>query len=229
MTNVELLETRDGSHTLFSTDFGYTYHSRFGALQESKHVFIEAGLTFKSILKKKIDILEIGFGTGLNAFLTAIEAYKKDLKIHYTAYEAFPLSTDTLLSLNYSQLIDYEEIDNLYKQIHEAPWGEKTPINANFYLEKINDFFENINFQNQFDLIYFDAFAPDAQPQLWNVTMMEKMFNSLKKDGILVTYCSKGEVKRTMKNVGFVVEKLKGPPGKREMTRASKMYIKGRV
>lgn len=223
MTNVELLETRDGSHTLFAKNFGYTYHSKFGAVQESSHIFIEAGLKFKSILKKKVEILEIGFGTGLNAYLTAIEAYKKDLNIHYTAFEAYPVPMETLQALNYKEVIINNEVENLFEHIHKVAWGQKVKINPNFYLEKIEDLFENIKFENQFDLIYYDAFAPDAQPHLWDENMMQIMYQSLKKDGILVTYCSKGDVKRAMKSVGFVVEKLQGPPGKREMTRALKM------
>jgi tRNA U34 5-methylaminomethyl-2-thiouridine-forming methyltransferase MnmC len=222
MPNVEVLETRDGSHTLFSKDFGYTYHSKFGALQESNHVFIEAGLKFKSVLKKRIQLLEIGFGTGLNAYLTALEAYRKDLIVHYTGYEAYPVAPDVLSHLNYEQVLVNDELSNIFHAIHAATWGQKVKLNPHFYLEKIEDLFENIAVLNQYDLIYYDAFAPDAQPHLWNETMMRKMYDCLKKDGILVTYCSKGDVKRALKAVGFTIEKIPGPPGKREMTRAFK-------
>ena len=217
-----LFLTSDGSHSVMSQKFGVSYHSRHGAITEAYHVFINAALRFKAVIQKQINILEIGFGTGLNAYVTLLEASKRNLEIQYTAIEAYPVSIKQATDLNYPAQLEPDQ-EGFFLQLHQSDWEKKVSITDLFKLEKLQKNFEEIDFENQFDIIYFDAFAPDAQPELWNESMMEKMYRSLKADGILTTYCAKGVVKRTMKKVGFHIEALPGPPGKREMTRATKL------
>lgn len=217
-----LFETQDGSHSIFSDQFGVSYHSKYGAIQETQHVFINAALRLKALLQKEIHILDIGFGTGLNAYMTLLEAVKRDLQIHYTAIEAFPISYQKATDLNYSTLLNSEAQHEDFLEMHEEDWEEAIEINEHFQFIKHLRKFEEIDFTNQFDIIYFDAFAPNAQPELWEAELLGKMYQALKPEGVLVTYCAKGVVKRTLKAVGFEIESLKGPPGKREMTRAVK-------
>ncbi len=217
-----LFETEDGSHSLFSEQYGVSYHSKYGAIQETQHVFINAALRFKAVIQKEISILEIGFGTGLNAYMTLLEATKRDLAIQYTAIEAYPISLQQATALNYPTLLNDEVSSSHFLQMHSADWAKSVPITEQFQFIKQQIKFEAIDFENQFDIIYFDAFAPNSQPELWEADLLGIMYKALKKDGVLVTYCAKGVVKRTLKAVGFQIEALKGPPGKREMTRAIK-------
>ncbi len=223
MGNSELYITEDGSHSIFSQEYGVSYHSKFGAFTETQHVFINASLRFKAVLQKNISILEIGFGTGLNALVTFFEAKKRNLEIKYVGVEAYPISVEQAKELNYSSFLDLEINPDIFLQLHEISWNSPVQLTNQFKIEKVKKKFESIDYNNHFDIIYFDAFAPEAQPELWNEEMMRKMYNALLPDGILVTYCAKGVVKRTMKKVGFTVEALPGPPGKREMTRAMKI------
>lgn len=218
--NRELRQTNDGSSTLFVPELDEHYHSIHGALQESLHVFIEAGL--KSREARSISILEIGFGTGLNAWLTAMEALKSDLHLEYMAIEKYPLTGKEIAGLNYAREEGYTTHLALFNKIHAAEWESLQTINSNFSLHKIQGDLHDFNANKAFDLVYFDAFAPSAQPDLWTEAIFEKMFTALKAGGSLVTYCAKGQVKRNMKAVGFTIEALPGPPGKREMTRAVK-------
>ena len=217
-----LFETEDGSHSLFSEQYGVSYHSKYGAIQETQHVFINAALRFKAVIQKEISILEIGFGTGLNAYMTLLEATKRDLAIQYTAIEAYPISMEQATALNYSTLLNDEVSPAQFLQMHSSDWAKPLTITEQFQFIKQQIKFEAIDFENQFDIIYFDAFAPNSQPELWEAAVLGIMYKALKKDGVLVTYCAKGVVKRTLKAVGFQIEALKGPPGKREMTRAIK-------
>jgi tRNA U34 5-methylaminomethyl-2-thiouridine-forming methyltransferase MnmC len=217
----EIYITADGSHSIQSEQFGVGYHSKHGAIDEAYHVFINAALRFKAVVQKDIQIMEIGFGTGLNAFVTFLEAEKRNLQISYTAIEAFPIKLEQVKSLNYPSLLN-PNYQALFLQMHEADWNKEIQIHEQFSLEKKLIKFEEIDFENKFDIIYFDAFAPNAQPELWSENIMRKMYLALKENGILTTYCAKGIVKRTMKSVGFTVEALPGPPHKREMTRALK-------
>jgi tRNA U34 5-methylaminomethyl-2-thiouridine-forming methyltransferase MnmC len=219
---LRIFETQDGSHSILSEKYGVSYHSKYGAIQETQHVFIDAALRPKALSQKGISILGIGFGTGLNAFMTYLEAEKYQWKINYVGIEAFPISIEEAHQLNYPETLNQPNKAADFLKMHESNWSKLVDFSDYFKLEKRKMLFQEIDFQNQFDVIYFDAFAPTAQPELWEPTIMQKMYNALKKDGILVTYCAKGVVKRTLKGVGFVVESLKGPPGKREMTRAIK-------
>jgi tRNA U34 5-methylaminomethyl-2-thiouridine-forming methyltransferase MnmC len=222
MEDSKLFITDDGSHSIYSKKYGVSYHSKFGALEESQHVFINAALRFKAVIQQKISILEIGFGTGLNTFVTFFEAKKRNLIIDYKAVEAYPISIKQAEQLNYSNLLEPEESSDVFMKLHQAPWNTPFKLNEQFIIEKILKRFQVIDFDNQFDIIYFDAFAPDAQPELWSEDILAKMYKALLPDGILVTYCAKGSVKRSLKGVGFTVEALPGPPRKREMTRATK-------
>ena len=220
-----LIETEDGSHSLFSEQYGVSYHSKYGAIQETQHVFINAALRFKAVIQKEISILEIGFGTGLNAYMTLLEAAKRDLLIKYTAIEAYPISLQQATTLNYPALLNKATTQAEFLQMHAADWATTLRITEQFQFIKQQIKFEAIDYDHQFDIIYFDAFAPNAQPELWEAEVLANMYKALKEDGVLVTYCAKGVVKRTLKAVGFQIEALKGPPGKREMTRAIKSVI----
>ena len=217
----EVIETGDGSKTIRIIDLDENYHSTHGALQEAEHVFIKNGL-LEFINKSQISIFEMGFGTGLNAFLSAIKANDIKLKIEYTGIEAFPVSIDELNQLGYNDIAGKSNSE-LYTKLHETLWGEMNEISEWFSLRKINDQLQLINFNNEsFDIVYYDAFGPRAQEEMWSIELFQKMYDSIKEGGFLVTYCAKGQVKRNMKAVGFEVEPLPGPPGKREMTRAWK-------
>lgn len=222
----KIIITSDGSTTIHLPEWDEQYHSKHGAIQEAIHVFIESGFYF-FLEKNKIEnasILEIGFGTGLNAFLTSLEAVEKKLVIDYFGVEAYPVEIEEIKQLNYVDEVE-TPISNkkaLFNKIHSIEWEKKTKINSNFSLTKQQLFFKEINEVDKFDIVYFDAFGARVQPELWTEEIFEKMYKALKKNGVLVTYSSKGSVRRAMQTVGFEVEKIPGPPGKREMLRAVK-------
>jgi tRNA U34 5-methylaminomethyl-2-thiouridine-forming methyltransferase MnmC len=213
--------TDDGSHSLMSETFGDSYHSKFGAIQESQHVFIDAGLNYQTAKgKKDLTILEIGFGTGLNALMTYREAEQQNLKINYLTFEKFPLSIEQAEALNYSEKLDLPA--TVLKKFHNCNWDENIALGNKFMFKKCKKDCQTISFHEFADIIYFDAFAPQIQPELWEIPFLSRLFYALKPEGILTTYCAKGSVKRGLKQVGFQIEALEGPPGKREMTRAIK-------
>nr|WP_294926237.1 tRNA (5-methylaminomethyl-2-thiouridine)(34)-methyltransferase MnmD [uncultured Flavobacterium sp.] len=216
----EIIKTLDGSTTIHLKEWNECYHSKHGAIQEAKHVFIKNGLSLFE--DKPVNILEIGFGTGLNAFITFLEANPKTQIINYTGIEAYPVNTDEVMAMNYVSELDAKQFDFIFQKMHECEWNQKTEISSNFSLTKRKQFFDEINDFEVFDLIYFDAFGYRVQPELWSTEIFQKMYNSLKPNGVLVTYAARGVVKRSMIEVGFTVEKLAGPPGKREMFRAVK-------
>ncbi|MDV7187698.1 tRNA (5-methylaminomethyl-2-thiouridine)(34)-methyltransferase MnmD [Lutibacter sp. TH_r2] len=216
----EIIITSDGSSTIHLPDWNEQYHSKHGAIQEAKHVFIKSGLD--EIKLKNISILEIGFGTGLNAFITFLEIQNNSRKIKYTGVEAFPVSVEEVKKLNYVSELNAINFQKEFDLMHASKWEEKILISENFTLQKQQKKFEEINDKNTFDLIYFDAFGARVQPELWTEAIFELMFRAIKKNGILVTYSAKGSVRRAMQKVGFIVERLPGPPGKREMLRAIK-------
>ena len=218
-----VIKTTDGSSTIYIEELNEHYHSKHGAIREAMHVFIKSGLLFhhENFKNKNVDILEIGFGTGLNAFLTLIESEKFNIEIDYTGVEAFPVDEKELSVLNYSEILN-EKYSSHFSLIHQSKWNKRKQISKSFNLLKRQQKFEDIDDTHQFDLIYFDAFGPRVQPNLWCEEMFIKMYKALKDGGILVTYSAKGSVRRAMQSVGFYVEKLPGPPGKREMLRAIK-------
>lgn len=213
--------TDDGSSSIYIPEWDESYHSKHGAIQEAYHVFIKNGLdTFKN--GSKISILEIGFGTGLNCFITFLECQKRNLIIDYVGIEAFPLVSKELKQLNYVEKLAAQRQRSIFENMHSSPWEKQYEIERGFSLLKRNQNFTTISNEDEYDLIYFDAFGPRVQPELWTEEIFGKMFVSLCQNGRLVTYSAKGSVRRGMTSVGFTVEKLPGPPGKREMLRAWK-------
>ena len=216
----KVIITADGSSTIHLPEWDEQYHSKHGAIQEAMHVFIKSGLSLFS--NRKISILEIGFGTGLNSFITFLEAPKYNIEVDYYGVEAYPVSYEEIEKLNYVAQLKANDYNSIYSDMHYQKWELKNEISSKFSLTKRKQFFNEIEDVNSFDLIYFDAFGARVQPELWTEDIFEKMFEALKSGGVLVTYCAKGSVRRAMQKVGFLVEKLPGPPGKREMLRATK-------
>ena len=216
----EILITQDGSTTIHLPDWNENYHSKHGAIQEAQHVFIKNGLSLFE--NREVSILEIGFGTGLNAFITFLEAKKLNQKIDYYGIEAYPVIAAEFLQMNYVTALNAENNKAIFKKMHESDWEQKIILNDDFCLTKRKQFFDEIVDENKYDLIYFDAFGYRVQPELWSTEIFQKMYNSLTNNSYLVTYAARGVVKRSLIEVGFTVEKLEGPPGKREMFRAFK-------
>lgn len=203
-------------------DMDETYHSVHGAVQEANHVYLKEG--FFQVPKRQFSILEMGFGTGLNALLTALQAEKNQLTIQYHAVEGFPLTTEEIQLLNYSAQLDHPNAVRDFESIHQIDWEVETPINSCFSLKKIRSLFEELQLLPEtYDLIYFDAFGYPYQPELWSAEIFSKMYDSLKPNGILVTYACRGVIKQNMRTAGFKVARLTGPPGKRQMIRAHKI------
>lgn len=219
----EVIITSDGSHTLFVPKLNETYHSRHGAVQESAHVFVKEGFEFISS-KNTLSILEVGFGTGLNAWMTLLAANHSKRIVKFTSLEAYPLDWELVSQLNYLSQPDAVDSE-IFAKMHHCSWGIDCQINSFFSLKKLKLKLQEAVFESEFDLIYFDAFAPLIQPELWTEEIFESMFKSLRSGGVLVTYCAKGSVKRALKAVGFYLQSIPGPPGKREMTRAIKREI----
>lgn len=216
----KIIQTLDGSTTIQIQDWDECYHSKHGAIQEAQHVFIKNGLSL--FQNKAISILEIGFGTGLNCFITYLESIKMNQTINYVGVEAYPVSTNEIESMNYITELNAENHSAVFKKMHSCTWGNQHNISETFFLTKRQQLFQTIEDHEQYDLIYFDAFGYRVQPELWSTEIFGRMHSALKNKGILVTYAARGVVKRSMQEVGFVVEKLAGPPGKREMFRAIK-------
>lgn len=219
----EIIQTLDGSTTIHLKEWDECYHSKHGAIQEAQHVFIKNGLSL--FPNQSVSILEIGFGTGLNAFISFLESSKLNQSINYVGVEAYPVNATEVLAMNYVDELNAKSQKEVFEKMHESKWNEKIELTAEFELTKRKQFFDEIDDIEQFDLIYFDAFGYRAQPELWSTAIFQKMYTALRPGGKLVTYAARGVVKRSMIEVGFVVEKLPGPPGKREMFRASKAIV----
>lgn len=225
---MEIILTEDGSNSIYLSEINESYHSSHGAVQESTHIFINLGL--KTIPQSKINILELGFGTGLNAFLSLIQP---NISITYTTFELFPLDIKTVENLNFHEQIHADK--QVFLKLHRSPWGEYSQINDNFKLLKIKADFSRYDLSvltslnpteskpNLFDLVYFDAFSPEKQPELWTEEIFRTIYRKCNHGAVLTTYCAKGQVRRNLQNAGFLVERLPGPPGKREVLRASKI------
>jgi len=214
--------TEDGSNSIFSEEFNQNYHSRFGALQESMHIFIKAGLCSSLLLNlESISILEIGFGTGLNALLTYFKAKELNKKIYYETLELYPLTLQETAALNYPHLLPYPNAKEIFTTLHTAKWEQQVKISDSFTLSKRHTSAINANYSpNRFHLVYFDAFSPEMQPELWTKEVFSSIYESMKDESLLMTYCTKGIVKQTLSALGFKIEKLSGPIGKREILRA---------
>lgn len=221
----KIILTADGSSSIYLPEWDEQYHSKHGAIQEAQHVFLRQGWEYLQHQKEKnkqIKILELGFGTGLNAFLTYLKAEREKVKTEFTSLEAFPLPLSEVKKLNYTSFVSEKAHAEIYHKLHALSWEKNHQISAYFNLLKLEKKFQDITDREKYDLIYFDAFNPRVQPELWTVEIFKKMHNALNKGGVLTTYCAKGNVRRAMQEVGFLVERLPGPPGKREMLRASK-------
>lgn len=216
----KIIRTADGTHTIRIEEWNEQYHSVHGAVAESYHVFIESGL--KQVLQPSISILEMGFGTGLNAILTLDAALRSDLRIRYTAVDAFPIPEEEWQQLNYPEILESESLKEYFQKIHQADWEQWVNLSPEFELRKLQMDIREFEANEEYHLIYFDAFGYRVQPELWSEQVFNIMFRALKPGGILVTYSAKGLVRRTLQKVGFTVERLPGPPGKREMLRALK-------
>jgi len=227
----EIIITADGSSTIHIPEWDEQYHSKHGAIQEAYHVFIMHGLyhfissegvseSYKTV--SEVSILEIGFGTGLNTFITLLETEKLKSNIDYTGVEGYPVLADEINALNYTQTLNAGNRAKLFKTIHNVSWEEKHQICDGFTLIKRKQFFSEIDDTEAYNIIYFDAFGARVQPELWTESIFKIMYKALKTNGVLVTYSAKGSVRRAMQAVGFIVDRLPGPPGKREMLRACK-------
>lgn len=216
----EIKITSDGSHTLYVPKLDEHYHSIHGAIQESMHVFINNGI--QSLFKSPIKVLEVGFGTGLNALLTAVWSHKENVQVHYFGIESQPLELKLNESLNYSQELDEPESATYFDKIISSDWHVESKIHNYFTLNKIEVRIQDYQTNHKYDIIYYDAFGPDVQEELWEYSLLKNIYELLNNNGIFVTYCAKGQLKRDLKELGFKVESLPGPPGKREMTRAVK-------
>ena len=216
MNNNQIKYTEDGSTTLYVPEIDETYHSVHGAIQESMHIFIDAGLN--ECKEQNINVLEIGFGTGLNAFLTLIEAEKSKKNIVYITLEKYPLSKEITEKLNFPETFNIENKE-YFDKIHSCEWNKVQKISSHFSILKIQCDFTQYNDFQEYNLVFFDAFSPEKQPEMWTQDLFEKLYKHCKADGILTTYCAKGAVRRAMTAAGFNVERLPGPLGKREILR----------
>jgi len=216
----QIVITKDGSKTIHFPEWNESYHSQHGAITEALHVYIKSGIEFRVDLSPKthISVLEMGFGTGLNAYLTFKYTAKSNINIKYTSIEKFPVTDDELSQLNYVE----EGNSSVFERMHNLPWGSYSSISDLFQLKKLKVDLDSFQTDETYDVIFFDAFGPRVQPHLWHITILESMYNSLNPNGVWVSYCCKGSVRRDLIDIGFNVEKIPGPPGKREMLRAVK-------
>jgi len=220
---IEIFKTEDGSDSLYNPILGDVYHSKHGAVNESNHVFIKSGLEYLSDRFKTIKILEVGFGTGLNALLTLDYCYSNNINVQYYTLEPFPIKSKIFEKLNHHEFCKIPDSQLLFNKLHNSPWEEEVWLNDRFQFYKSIKGIEEEQFSPQrFNLIYFDAFAMDIQPGLWSKEVFEKIYQSMEAKGVLVTYAAKGQVRRNLQGAGFFVERIPGPKGKREMLRATK-------
>ena len=218
--HIRIITTDDGSHSLYHEELHETYHSTHGALRESLHVFIQSGLHILTEKPGTIRILEVGFGTGLNAWLTALESQKNKIEIKYITLEPYPIPSDISRHLNFANgsLNDHA----LLQSLHNAEWEKEVKISEQFTILKTTSSLQDFQSHESFDLVYYDAFGPPAQPEMWTACLLQKVAGLMREGGIFVTYCAKGQVRRDLNLAGLLVERLPGPPGKREMLRAKK-------
>lgn len=220
----EIIITGDGSPTIFVPELDEHYHSIHGAFNESMHVFIHAGLAYRLEQKKSIHVLEIGLGTGSNLLLTLDFIQSLPVQVTYDALEPFPISNEIITTLGGS-ITAFKCSKETFEQIHKAEAGKPVTLSTKLSFTRLQETLQNVQLNKQYDLVYFDAFGPRAQPEMWEAANFDKLFQYMEPGGVLVTYCAKGSVRRTLQEIGFMVEKLPGPPGKREMLRATKLPV----
>ena len=220
----EVIITGDGSPTIFVPELDEHYHSIHGALNESLHVFIQAGLAYRLEQKQILNVLEIGFGTGSNLLLTLDFILSLPVQLTYDALEPFPITNEIITTLG-DTITTFKCSKETFEQIHQAEAGKLVELSPKLNFTRIQETLQNVHLNKHYDLIYFDAFGPRAQPEMWDAANFDKLFQYMEPGGVLVTYCAKGVVRRTLQEIGFMVEKLLGPPGKREMLRATKLPV----
>lgn len=216
---LSIVTTEDNSHTLFVPKLNEHYHSIFGAIQESQHVYIDAGMNYSQ--KNPVSIFEMGFGTGLNAYLTYQNAKKNNIQVTYHTIDKYPLGNEIISKLNYPNLLGQDK--KAYNKMHECSWNAFHLLSSNFKLYKIQADIQDFIFNFNFDIVYFDAFGPDVQPELWEENIFEKIINALNPQGLITTYSAKGKIKRILNKLNMKIETIPGPTGKREMIRAIKI------
>lgn len=221
-SNHQLTLTSDGSHTLYVPEIDEHYHSVNGAVQESRHIFIDAGL--HECKKNEINVFEVGFGTGLNAFLVMLEAERLQKKIYFTTVELYPVDLQNIKKLNYPDQISVGKTED-FRKLHSAEWNKKIEISPYFYLKKICGDFTKLTLESNFDVVFFDAFSPEKQAEMWTENIFATIYEKCNENAVLTTYCAKGAVRRAMQKAGFTVERIPGPPGKREILRSRKIII----
>ena len=221
MSTHQLIQSEDGSHTIYLPELNETYHSTHGAMQESRHVFIKYGLEEAAKTSKELTVFEVGFGTGLNALLTLQKAKELGLTIYYHTLEPFPLPEEVVKSLNYPAYFE-PDLQDVFFAMHRLPFDQPAELHPNFTFIKYKTTLQDFTATLQADVVYFDAFAPNKQPEVWAYANLQKVYDLLKPGGLLVSYCARGQFKRDLKALRMQVEALPGPPGKKEMTRGRK-------
>ncbi len=219
---MQIITTSDGSHSLLSAQFGTSYHSEHGAVQESQHVFIDAGLKTVASQQSPVKLFEMGFGSGLNAFMAYLYAQNNQQSIEYHGVELYPLPENTFAQLNYAQRLDAEPEAPVLQQMHLCPEAQAIALGPYFTFTKYHQDLASFHSPDAFNLIFYDAFGPGTQPELWDENTCQKLYNMCAPHAVLVTYCAQGAFRRNLIAAGFSVERLAGPPGKREMIRALK-------
>ena len=228
MSKIEVILTKDGSHTVYNSELDESYHAYNGAVTESEYVYIENGLKYylssiEGSIQKPIRILEFGFGTGLNTILTILESQKLEQEIEYTTAEPFPLPSDIVKNLNHGDLLSAQTAEH-FNRVHNAQWNQDVRLFNSFKLYKAHSRIEDLPIETKpFDIIYYDAFAPSKQPDAWEIDVLRKCHTLLKTGGLLVTYCANGQFKRNLKSLDFKLDQIEGPMGRKEMTRAWKL------
>jgi len=223
---LKVIKTSDGSHTIKHLELNETYHSTHGAIQESNHVYIEQGLHYftNRFQARSVKILEVGFGTGLNALLTMLDEKTQSIEKIYHSVEAFPLSEVILNQLNYPDYLSHQGDAQGFLELHKANWGEDVRLNNAFTIHKIHADICSLRLEEDFyDLVYFDAFAPKIQPEIWAKSVLANVVSVMREKGVMVTYCASGQFKRDLKDLNMEVEEVPGPPGKRVMVRACRL------
>lgn len=220
--SIKVITTDDGSHSLYNSELKETYHSSHGAITESQHVFVKHGIHFyyEENHPDQIKIFEVGFGTGLNALLSWHWADQNKVDVVYHSIEQYPIQEEIIKEINYGKLKGEQD---KFILLHATKWEEEKRLSSFFTIKKVNAIWQEYLLNEPYNVVYYDAFAPSKQPEMWDRSLLEKCYKALTPKGIFTTYCAKGQLKRDLVSIGFEVETLPGPPGKKEMVRGVKV------